>query len=98
NLAGVDCFEQFPVPMCMMALVDILSAVNGTNAVIEGLCLKCLCLLGEKLKEEKVIFPERTTSFLLHSLNDRMWTLKYAVFSWFSDCLGTPKRQASYFD
>ncbi|VDM49974.1 unnamed protein product [Toxocara canis] len=50
NLAGVDCFEQFPVPMCMMALVDILSAVNGTNAVIEGLCLKCLCLLGEKLK------------------------------------------------
>uniref|UniRef100_A0A915A5X1 Edg1 TPR repeats region domain-containing protein n=1 Tax=Parascaris univalens TaxID=6257 RepID=A0A915A5X1_PARUN len=93
DTAKNDYFTKLPAAMCVKLLVDILGTAVGKDPTIEGLCLKCLHLFGDKLKQENVLFPEKTRTFLLESFNGHIWTLKYAIFSWFAESLGKPKLQ-----
>lgn len=45
-----DYFTRLPAAMCVKLLIDILGTDIGKDPTIEGLCLKCLHLLGDKLK------------------------------------------------
>lgn len=44
-----------------------------------------------------MIFPEKACTFILESLSGHIWTLKYAISSWFAESLGKPKLQVCNF-
>lgn len=51
---------------------------------------------GIEYSEDKVVWDEDTSSFILNKLSFHQWFVKVAVTQWFGSVLGEPKRQVKH--
>ncbi|CAJ0606198.1 unnamed protein product [Cylicocyclus nassatus] len=80
-------------PELVLLVVELFMEYESKRQQASYICRSILKCLGEKLKNDDVVFAKDTIEFVLFSLRQYYWWIRYAIVNWFSHTLEEPKQQ-----
>ncbi|KAF8362060.1 hypothetical protein PRIPAC_88983, partial [Pristionchus pacificus] len=85
---------EVDAPDLLLFLLELMGRTEQAGKInLFELIKKTVKQFGSKLREDKVVWEEETSSFILNKLSFHQWFVKVAVTQWFGSVLGEPKRQ-----
>ncbi|RCN36789.1 hypothetical protein ANCCAN_17321 [Ancylostoma caninum] len=80
-------------PELVLLVVELFMEYESKRQQASEICRSILKSLGEKLKDDDIVFGKDTVDFILFSLRRYQWWIRYAICSWFSHTLSSPAQQ-----